>query len=99
MTVPATTEIVAGRLEPQCSCCAERHELLSHVSLGATRRFCPASGAVYLDRGDGCFHPDGATLAVGGPPPVGDRVPEIVSDRPVRTEQKTRIILENATFA
>jgi len=92
---------IAGIVRPSCSCCIERQELLSHVSLGATRRFCPATGTVYLDRGDGLFHPDGAALDVSArtAPPPGDALPAPVSDRPVKTAEKTRIVLEGATFA
>jgi hypothetical protein len=72
------------------------HTLASHASLGETRRFCPSSGTVYLDRGDGRFLPDlDAPQALA----VEPAAPDLVSDRPVRTDAKTRIELERATFA
>jgi hypothetical protein len=82
---------------PRCTCCTAKHSLVAHESLGPTRRFCPASGTVYLDRGDGRFLPDGDSLEPAARPV--EAAPEIVSDRPVRTDDKTRIELERATFA
>ncbi len=123
MTALPAKERLAGVVEPKCTCCLEPQELLSHVSLGALRRFCPATGSVYLDRGDGEYCVDRAATALapasasgvaavatasapiatastaGGALEAGDRVPDIVSDRPVRTDEKTRILLERATFA
>ena len=87
---------IAGVVQPRCTCCSATHSLASHASLGETRRFCPASGTVYLDRGDGRFLPDldaPRSLSVESAPP------DLVSDRPVRTDDKTRIELERATFA
>lgn len=88
---------VAGLVQPRCTCCPGKHALMAHESLGETRRFCPASGTVYLDRGDGRFLPDAETREPLRAQPV--EIPELVSDRPVRTEEKTRIELERATFA
>ena len=87
---------VAGRLQPRCTCCANPLTLAGHDALGSTRRFCPASGSVYLDRGDGRFFPDGTAHS---PEPAQAAEPDIASDRPVRSEEKTRISLERATFA
>jgi len=86
---------VAGKVEPRCTCCASPLTLAGHDALGSTRRFCPSSGSVYLDRGDGRFFPDGTAQ----PQEAGAAVPDVASDRPVRTEEKTRISLERATFA
>jgi hypothetical protein len=91
-----TAQRVAGVLQPRCSCCGANHTLVAHESLGPTRRFCPATGTVYLDRGDGRFMPDGESVE---PAPAATAAPEIVSDRPVRTDDKARIELERATFA
>jgi hypothetical protein len=97
LVTPATAPRIAGLVQPRCSCCPAKHTLVAHESLGPTRRFCPASGTVYLDRGDGRYLPDGEAID----PAVRESAstPEIVSDRPVRTDDKTRIELERATFA
>lgn len=91
---------IAGMVQPRCTCCPATHLLVSHASLGETRRFCPASGTVYLDRGDGRFLPDLERPEPVRPEPVSAlSAPDLVSDRPVRTDEKTRIELERATFA
>ena len=56
-----------------------------------------AVSKMYLDRGDGLYQSDGQALAV--PPPVPARESQLLSDRPTRTDDKTRITLERATFA
>ena len=91
---------IAGVIQPRCTCCPATHTLAAHASLGETRRFCPASGTVYLDRGDGRFLPDLDTPQPLRPEPVSmGGTLDLVSDRPVRTDEKTRIELERATFA
>lgn len=91
---------IAGVVQPRCTCCAASHTLVAHDSLGESRRFCPASGTVYLDRGDGKFLPDLDRPEPVRPQPVAaGGEPDLVSDRPVRTDEKTRIELERATFA
>lgn len=94
--------VVAGVIHATCTCCAEPQALIHHVQLGATRMLCLATGRTYLDRGDGLYQPDGQTFAV--PPTeargvIETREPELLSDRPARTADKTRISLERATFA
>lgn len=92
------TPRIAGVVQPRCACCSTVHTLAAHPSLGETRRFCPASGTVYLDRGDGRFLPDlDAPQSLRVEPALAP--PDLVSDRPVRTDDKTRIELERATFA
>ncbi len=93
----STSQRIAGLVQARCTCCATKHSLVAHESLGPTRRFCPATGTVYLDRGDGRFLPDGE--AIDPSCRESASTPEIVSDRPVRTDDKTRIELERATFA
>jgi len=97
LTSNLTAQRIAGVVQARCSCCAAKHSLVAHESLGPTRRFCPASGTVYLDRGDGRYLPDGESIEPA--PADAASTPEIVSDRPVRTDDKTRIELERATFA
>ena len=93
----ANAQRIAGLVQPRCTCCLPGpHLLVAHESLGPARRFCPATGTVYLDRGDGRFLPDGDAVE---PERRGAAAPEIVSDRPVRTDDKSRIELERATFA
>ena len=94
----AVAQRIAGIVQPKCTCCGAKHTLVAHESLGPTRRFCPASGTVYLDRGDGRYLPDGETVDPSARESAA-AAPEIVSDRPVRTDEKTRIELERATFA
>ena len=97
--------VVAGVIHANCTCCAEPQELIHHVQLGPTRMLCLATHRTYLDRGDGLYQPDGQTFSV--PPPhsaagtSNDARGEIdlLSDRPARTNDKTRISLERATFA
>jgi hypothetical protein len=89
--------VVAGVIHANCTCCAEPQELIHHVQLGTTRMLCLATGRTYLDRGDGLYQPDGQTFAV--PPSEAQGEIELLSDRPARTADKTRISLERATFA
>jgi hypothetical protein len=58
---------------------------------------CLATGRTYLDRGDGLYQPDGQTFA--RPPTEAAGEIDLLSDRPARTADKTRISLERATFA
>jgi hypothetical protein len=88
-------QVIAGVVHAHCSCCAEPRELLSHVQLGPTRMLCPQTGSTYLDRGDGLYQPDGLAIQ----PPVETPAADLLSDRPARTADKTRITLERATFA
>ena len=94
--------VVAGVIHANCTCCPEPRELIHHLQLGPTRMLCLATGHTYLDRGDGLYQPDGQTFAV---PPTEARgeittpAEELLSDRPTRTTDKTRISLERATFA
>ena len=89
--------VVAGVIHANCTCCPEAQQLIHHVGLGAARMLCLATGRTYLDRGDGVYQPDGGTFA----PPSREASGEIdlLSDRPARTTDKTRISLERATFA
>ncbi len=100
--------VVAGVIHTNCTCCAEPQELIHHVQLGASRMLCVATRRTYLDRGDGLYQPDGQTfdvppteargeLEIRGPS-SSDRI-DLLSDRPARTTDKTRISLERATFA
>ena len=90
--------VVAGLVHALCTCCSERQELATHPSLDATQLACPETGLTYLDRGDGLFEQDGRTVE-GAAPAARAAEPEVLSDRPKRTADKARIILENATFA
>lgn len=89
--------VVAGVIHANCTCCAEPQELIHHVQLGTTRMLCLATGRTYLDRGDGLYQPDGQTFEVSPTEARGEI--ELLSDRPARTNDKTRISLERATFA
>lgn len=89
--------VVAGVIHANCTCCAEPQELIHHVQLGPTRMLCLVTGRTYLDRGDGLYQPDGQTFSV--PPTEAAGEIELLSDRPARTNDKTRISLERATFA
>lgn len=80
--------VVAGIVEATCACCTPARELLHHVQLGPARMLCPETSRTYLDRGDGVYQSDGEALAA-----------DLLSDRPARTQEKTRISLERATFA
>ena len=106
--------LVAGVVHANCTCCTEAQELIHHVQLGPTRMLCARTGHTYLDRGDGLYQPDGLQLApvaqqVAGeieargavPPPseTPSEASDLLSDRPARTADKTRITLERATFA
>ena len=90
--------VVAGLVHALCACCAEQMELASHPDLDATQMLCPTTGQTYLDRGDGVFEQDGRTIEARGAPSTPSQ-PEILSDRPTRTQEKERIMLERATFA
>ena len=96
-------EVVAGVACASCTCCTEPRALIHHIQLGPTRMVCPQTGRTFLDRGDGLFQADGQTLA-GPIAPVEARAEatpasDLLSDRPARTADKTRISLERATFA
>lgn len=56
---------------------------------------CPTTGQIFLDRGDGVFEQDGRSIEAR----PTTLQPEILSDRPTRTQEKERIMLERATFA
>lgn len=92
--------IVAGVVHANCTCCPEPQELIHHVQLGVSRMVCLRTGRTYLDRGDGLYQPDGQTFAL---PPTEARGEitnaDLLSDRPAKTADKTRISLERATFA
>jgi hypothetical protein len=93
--------VVAGVIHANCTCCAEPQELIHHVQLGPTRMLCMSTGRTYLDRGDGLYQPDGQSFAL---PPTEARgeintTTDLLSDRPAKTADKTRISLERATFA
>ena len=99
-----STQALAGIVQAQCNCCPSAQLLVNHVALGATRMVCPESHRTYLDRGDGLFQPDGETLRADAMPVrEAEAVPvsteNLLSDRPTRTQEKTRISLERATFA
>lgn len=88
---------VAGVIHASCTCCAVPQELIHHVQLGPARMLCLSTGRTYLDRGDGLYQADGQTFAP--PPPEASGEIDLLSDRPARTADKTRISLERATFA
>lgn len=83
--------LIAGVVRATCSCCAEPRLLLNHLQLGASRMYCPVTQRTYVDRGDGLFRADGITMSPA--------VAELLDDRPARSDEKTRIQLERATFA
>lgn len=89
--------LVAGVIHANCTCCPEARELIHHVQLGPTRMVCLATGRTYLDRGDGLYQADGQTFALAPTEASGEI--DLLSDRPARTADKTRISLERATFA
>jgi len=101
--------MVAGELHVNCSCCPTPQSLLAHPGLDATQLFCPNTHLTYLDRGDGLFEQDGGHLPLQPQArlPVVDAElvraqlaePDVLSDRPRKTDAKTRIMLERATFA
>jgi len=96
--------MVAGMVLARCACCREPAPLEADPALDAARRLCPTTRRVYLDRGDGLFEDTGELFAVGvgaepGPTAQAAPRPDVLSDRPRRTEEKTRIVLERATFA
>ena len=82
--------VLAGVIRARCTCCPEPQDLIHHVQLGAARMLCLATSRTYLDRGDGLYQADGETFT---------SEVDILSDRPARTADKTRISLERATFA
>ena len=103
-TLPVPQAPVAGVVRARCECCAEPSLLLNHVQLGGTRMFCAATRRTYLDRGDGLFQPDGATVDAAVVTQAHASAPttieaDVLSDRPTRTADKVRISLERATFA
>jgi hypothetical protein len=79
--------IVAGEVRARCSCCSEPTELVYHVALGQSRRMCGRTRKTYADRGDGVYLLDPSTPQA------------LLDDRPVRSDDKTKIQLERATFA
>jgi hypothetical protein len=100
-------DTLAGIVRAQCNCCPSPQMLVNHVQLGATRMVCPQSHRTFLDRGDGLFQPDGEVLradvmptpAVEAEVVASPASQDLLSDRPTRTQDKTRISLERATFA
>lgn len=101
-------DVVAGVVEASCTCCPGARALIHHIQLGPTRMVCPQTGRTFLDRGDGLFQADGQVMeALAGssePSPVAARAEstpasDLLSDRPARTADKTKISLERATFA
>jgi len=90
------SRVVAGLVIARCSCCVEPRTLELHRELDATRLYCPETSMVYLDRGDGLFEPTSDHLDTDV---QGGQEPDVVSDRPRRTDAKERISLERATFA
>ncbi len=93
---------LAGEVVARCECCAEARTLTPHPELDASRRVCPGTGRIHLDRGDGLYQQDDGRLepqAEASQPPPRPTTPDVLSDRPTRTGPKTRIELERATFA
>jgi hypothetical protein len=94
------TRVVAGLVLARCACCAQAQALLAHPSLEASRRYCPVTRRLYLDRGDGLFEPaPGLLEAEAAAAPAQAIDGDVLSDRPTRTGPKERITLERATFA
>ena len=93
------TAPLAGIVRAQCTCCPQPQLLVNHVQLGATRMVCPESGRTFLDRGDGLFEADGEGMPTGATAQAPVTTEDLLSDRPTRTQEKTRISLERATFA
>ncbi len=100
--------VVAGLVLARCRCCAQPRELEADAALDANHRVCPGTLRVYLDRGDGLFDDTGTVLPARSreavspapaPAPAPDQGPDVLSDRPRRTDEKARICLERATFA
>jgi len=58
--------------------------------------FCATTRNSYLDRGDGIYQQDGGVVEARL---VNEPAVDLLSDRPARTADKTRITLERATFA
>ena len=96
-----TRRVVAGLVLARCSCCTEQQELATHDDLDAARMLCPVSGQVYLDRGDGVFElQQGERISPMAAATAQSRVvdePDVLSDRPQRTDEKARISLERAS--
>jgi hypothetical protein len=96
--------LVAGLVLARCRCCAQPRDLETDAALDGNHRVCPGTLRVYLDRGDGLFDDTGTVLparsrGVAPPAPVEESGPDVLSDRPQRTDEKARISLERATFA
>ncbi len=94
--------IIAGMLRCRCSCCQPPQVLAADEQLDGVRMLCPETRRTYLDRGDGLFEADGGQLPLTAAPEQSGTAaaqPDVLSDRPVRSEQKTRIELERTTFA
>lgn len=93
--------VIAGLVLARCRCCEEPRELEPHADLDEARRLCPATLRIHLDRGDGLFEDTGVVWS-GTPPggaPARGAPPDLLSDRPARSDEKVRISLERATFA
>lgn len=96
--------VVAGLVLARCGCCREPEELVPHPELDGTRLTCPGTGQVHLDRGDGVFELEPGRRVSGDVRPAQARAevigdPDVLSDRPRRSDDKARISLERATFA
>lgn len=98
--------IVAGEVEASCVCCEVPAQLLRHLQLSAAERICPRSRRAYLDRGDGVFLQSGRVVPGESPSaesssavPTAPDAHALLDDRPVRSDVKSRIQLERATFA
>lgn len=92
--------VMAGLIQSRCTCCAVPAVLVTSALLDVARRLCPNTRNVYLDRGDGSFELDGGPIQEPEPTatPAAPAL-DVLSDRPARTDAKTRITLERATFA
>lgn len=96
--------VVAGLVLARCACCREPEALVPHAELDEARLVCPGTGQVYLDRGDGVFELEPGRRLSGDVRGVQARAevldePDVLSDRPRRSDDKARISLERATFA
>ncbi len=94
--------VIAGLILARCRCCSEPQNLEAHDDLDEARRLCPATLRIHLDRGDGLFEDTGVVFS--GTRPDGGAAarsaePDVLSDRPQRSDEKVRISLERATFA
>lgn len=90
--------MTAGVIRARCTCCAEPRPLKADARLNANQLICPTSKQIYLDRGDGWFEAVGEVLS-GAPQSIETSEPQALGDRPQRSDAKTRIELETATFA